>query len=47
MPIEIFSFQHPKTGFFKYEDFFNKPNDVLKQMCEILKLNTPMNIQKI
>ena len=36
-----------KDRIFKYEDFFNKPNDVLKQMCEILKLNIPMNIQKI
>ena len=27
-----------KDRIFKYEDFFNKPNDVLKQMCEILKI---------
>ena len=27
-----------KERIFKYEDFFNKPNDVLKQMCEILKI---------
>ena len=38
MPIEIFFFSASKDRIFKYEDFFNKPNDVLKQMCEILKI---------
>ncbi len=27
-----------KNRIFKYEDFFNKPNDVLKQMCEVLRV---------
>ena len=27
-----------KDRIFKYEDFFTRPNDILKQMCEILKI---------
>ena len=35
-----------KDRIFKYEDFLNKPNDILKQMCEILKIEYSSEYKK-
>ncbi len=35
-----------KGKIFKYEDFFNRPDDILKKMCEILKIEYSREYRK-
>ena len=35
-----------KGKIFKYEDFINRPDDILKQMCEILKIEYSIEYTK-